>query len=108
MRHTHLAPPDGPVVLDVGGDIGALVVQLDDDRIGTELELRLLGERRRTHTGVWRRSRGNVPVVVAVFASLVAGQYAVLDGEATMALVSVSGGEVAEVDLCGIPTPPRA
>ena len=68
-------------MLDIGGDVGALVATMDDDTLGTELHLR--SETRPPidiHTGVWRRGSGSEAVTAAVFAELVAGTYWVLDG----------------------------
>ena len=59
----------GATVLDIGGDVGALVATMDDDTLGTELHLR--SETRPAvdiHTGVWRRGTGSDAVTAAVFA----------------------------------------
>ena len=91
----------GATVLDIGGDVGALVATMDDDTIGTELHLRsedrpLQG----VHTGVWRRGSGPEAVTAAVFAELVAGSYWVLNeaGDATQR-VKIRGGALASIDL---------
>ena len=91
----------GATVLDIGGDVGALVVTMDDATLGTELHLR--SETRPQldiHTGVWRRGSGPDAVTAAVFAELVAGSYWVLDaaGEATQR-VEIRGGALASIDL---------
>ena len=91
----------GATVLDIGGDVGALVATMDDDTIGTELHLRsedrpLLD----VHTGVWRRGSGSETVTAAVFAELNAGTYWVLDGAGNQTLrVDIRGGALASVDL---------
>jgi hypothetical protein len=107
--HTHRAPttaeagqppPGGPVMLDIGGDVGALIVRLDPASAGTELHVRPEGDTRSTHTGVWERSLGARSVVVAVFAALTEGVYAILGDDGTaIRHVAVTGGRVAEVDL---------
>jgi hypothetical protein len=92
-------PPAGPVVLDIGDGVGALVVHLPDDRAGTELHLRAEG-RPPIHTGVWPRPTGRGTPVVAVFGELAEGSWAILDdhGRAVRDVV-VAGGRVTEVDL---------
>lgn len=91
----------GPSVLDIGGDIGALVATMDHDATGTELHLRSehhppIG----VHTGVWQRSQGEKVVTAAVFAELVEGTYWVLDHTgAAIHRVEVRGGELASIDL---------
>ena len=101
--HGHEAgvpPAGGPVVVDIGGDVGALVVHVDASRVGQELHVRRPGEAATTHTGIWERRLGSRAVVVAVFPALVEGGYAVLDraGEAVLD-VEIIGGEVREITL---------
>ena len=91
----------GATVLDIGGDVGALVATMDDDTLGTELHLR--SETRPlldVHTGVWRRGSGSEAVTAAVFAQLVEGSYWVLDqaGDQTQR-VEIRGGALAAIDL---------
>ena len=91
----------GATVLDIGGDVGALVATMDDDTLGTELHLR--SETRPAadiHTGVWRRGSGSAAVTAAVFAELIEGSYWVLDraGQATQR-VDIKGGVLASLDL---------
>ena len=46
----------GPAVLDIGGDIGALVATMNHGEAGTELYLRPVHDPATTvHTGVWER-----------------------------------------------------
>jgi hypothetical protein len=93
-------PKGGPVVLDIGGDIGALIAYCNDDQIGTEIHVRLNGEQRTTHTGVWARDLGASRVVVAVFPELTFGDYAILDrGGDPVRRITIVGGSVVEVDL---------
>jgi hypothetical protein len=91
----------GPTVLDIGGDVGALVATMDDDTVGTEVHLR--SQTRPgldIHTGVWRRGSGSDAVTAAVFAELLAGSYWVLDraGDQTQR-VDIRGGALATLDL---------
>jgi hypothetical protein len=102
-HHVHEAgtpPAGGPVVVDIGDDVGALVVHVDRARVGQELHLRRHGETATTHTGVWERRLGTRAVVVAVFPALVEGGYAILDRAGHPVVeVTVTGGQVAELTL---------
>jgi hypothetical protein len=58
--HSHDAPVEageppqgGPVMLDIGGDIGALIAYCEADQFGYVNHGGLAGEIRTTHTGVW-------------------------------------------------------
>ena len=91
----------GATVLDIGGDVGALVATMDDDTLGTELHLRSQSRPwLDIHTGVWRRGSGPDAVTAAVFGELVAGSYWVLDraGDQTQR-VEIRGGALATLDL---------
>lgn len=95
-------PVDGPVMLDIGGNIGAVIARLDDDLEGTELPILSLDDPDwdpHTHTGVWRRRLGDTTAVVAVYPQLPAGHYQLtLTGRRTSQLV-VTGGAVTDIDL---------
>jgi hypothetical protein len=96
-------PAGGPVMVDVGGDVGALIVHLGAERIGGELHLRPAGTSEHgTHTGIWERSLGGRAAVVAVYGSVAGGRYDLVDdaGE-VLATAAVEGGQVAELDLRG-------
>jgi hypothetical protein len=97
ITHVH----GGPTVLDIGGEIGALVVLVGDDRLGTELFVRA-PDGREAHTGVWRRRLGLHPVAAAVFCELTQGTYALLapSGQGHQA-VTIIGGDVLTLDLRG-------
>jgi len=97
--HVHGGAP----ALDIGGDIGAMVVTLDAGAIGTELHLRSEHEPPiDIHTGVWKRDLGGGQVVAAVFAELLEGTYLVLDeARAPVRRVEIHGGRVTELDLRG-------
>ncbi len=91
----------GAPVLDIGDDIGALVVFMDDATEGTELFLRPEGERASTvHTGVWTRQHRGGHVTAAVFGELVEGSYWVLDADGSdRCSVEIRGGELTQVDV---------
>jgi hypothetical protein len=104
-QHEHeagLPPPGGPVVVDIGGDVGALIVHLHRTRLGTELHLRRNGWAHTVHTSVWDRPLADRRVTVAVYPALSEGSYQILDGDgAVVRTVSVEGGCVTELDLRG-------
>lgn len=99
--HGHHAPHGGPVVFDIGDDVGALIVYLDDAFEGTEVPIEWDRDPAKdVHTGVWRRNLGADSVVVAVYPELIEGRYLVpaLGGHASRN-VDIVGGQVAEIDL---------
>ena len=81
-------PKGGPVVVDIGGEVGALIAHLDDRLWGEELFLRPTAD------------PSTPDAVVAVFPALVEGRYAVLDGAGTPTTeILITGGVVTELDL---------
>jgi hypothetical protein len=99
-HHHHERAYGGPVVVDVGGGFGALVLRLDAEALGTEPHLRSLDDPSFvTHTGVWERSMGTRTIVAAVFPSLPVGRYVLLDAEGNdTAVVTIGDGRVTELD----------
>ncbi|MCU1359078.1 MAG: hypothetical protein JWN99_367 [Ilumatobacteraceae bacterium] len=100
-HHHEPAPRGGPVVIDIGGDNGALIVRLDDRLEGTEIPIEFADDPTRDiHTGVWRRALGAGSVVVAVFPQLRRGSYRLhaCDGH-DGAQLQITGGHVTELDL---------
>jgi hypothetical protein len=91
----------GPPVLDIGGDIGAMVVLMEPAAAGSELHLRSADESPTfVHTGVWTRPHGTATVTAAVFPELVAGTYWVLDTDGhDVRPIVIGGGELTEIDL---------
>jgi len=91
----------GPAVLDIGGNIGAMIVTLNSEAEGTELHLRSTHEPPiRVHTGVWRRGFGERVSTTAVFAELLEGSYWVLDStSAGLRQVEIRGGTLSSIDL---------
>jgi hypothetical protein len=96
---THV--PGANPVLDIGGEVGAMIVYLDGPTETGELEACPLGRpAEHFHTGVHPRDVGGDTVMVAVFPEVLRGSYHILDdADVPVALVHVRGGEVAEVDL---------
>jgi hypothetical protein len=106
--HVHRRPAPGEAtspgaspMVDIGGEVGALIVVLDRTTRSGELEACPAGRpAERFHTGVHPRELGGAEVPVAVFPQVLGGSYQVLDDDGIpMALVHVTGGHVAELDL---------
>ena len=100
--HVHGGPP----VLDIGGDVGALVATMEPAAAGTELHLRSEHEPPISiHTGVWHRAAaggGENHLTAAVFAELLEGSYWALDRDGNdLVRVDIRGGELATIDLRG-------
>ena len=96
-------PPSGQgtVVLDIGGDVGALVVHAAAEHSGVEIELARRGERRPfVHTEVRERRLPDGSVYAGVFPAVTIGDYTLLgiNGSADQDLTIVSG-RVTEVSL---------
>ena len=96
-------------MLDLGGDVGALLVELDSMPPSGELEACPTGRppADRFHTGVHRRARrdgGDGDTLVALFPAVRAGVYDVLDAQGRAVLrVHVAGGAVTNARLDGRP-----
>ncbi len=95
-------PTDGPpeaLVLDIGDDIGALILYADETCLGQEIDLTPVGAPRshHTHTMIRRRRAMNRELVAGVYPELVEGAYLVwgLDDRA-LGEVSVLGGRITE------------
>jgi hypothetical protein len=88
-----------PIVLDIGDDIGALIVYAGHELHGREIEVSPKGNAaRRTHTEVLERTVAGRTVWAAVFPALAAGAYSLWRDVLTDDDVTIVGGTVAEVD----------
>lgn len=90
----------GSVLLDIGGDVGALVVQMPAGMDGVEVEARAPGSSgHHPHVAVVSRPAGIGPVPSLVFPSLVQGEYALGEkGRTEVRLTAaVRGGRVTQV-----------
>jgi hypothetical protein len=101
VTHTHENPHagQGMVVLDIGGDVGALVVTMPQSMLGQEIEVVTRREpagHHRPHVAVVPRPMGGETVPSLVFPELVEGSYALVPkGTDDVRLrVEVRGGEV--------------
>jgi hypothetical protein len=91
------------VVLDIGGDIGALVVHTEPALLDLEVEISPSGDdAARSHKEVLERSVGGSFGPVLVFDDLREGEYTLwLDGVARDRGIRVAGGAVAVLDWRG-------
>jgi hypothetical protein len=91
------------VVLDIGEDIGALIVHTDGGMLGVEVEISATGQDdRRSHKDVLEREINGRPAYTAVFDKLREGTYTLwVDGVARARDVAISGGAIAELDWSG-------
>ncbi len=88
------------VVLDIGDDVGALVLYTPAAYRGKEIEISPADDRsHRMHTAVLERSVGGRTFLAAVYPELRAGRWHLwADDPDLQAEVTIIGGEVAEVD----------
>ena len=102
--HDHHAaahrPHPEPVVLELGGDLGALVVYTDPRLLHTEIEISPADDdTARSHKDVLERVLPGRSLYAAVFDRVHAGTYTLWhDGFAKRRGVQVHGGHVAELD----------
>lgn len=96
MSHHRLDPSgDGGVILDIGGDIGALVLHASAPMLGEEIDLipdDPLASR--THSAVRERGGSDGPSYAAVYPHVRAGTYVI---EGTRQRVTILGGQVTVV-----------
>jgi hypothetical protein len=88
------------VVLEIGDNLGALIVYTEAALHGTEIEISPAGDdASRTHKDVLERGIANRAAFTAVFDRLPAGTYTLWSGGAARARgVTVIGGAIAELD----------
>jgi len=99
MSHDHEV--GATPVLDIGGEVGALVVQLDIVPQTGELEACPRAHPDlRFHTGVHWREVAGARVAVAVYPAIMQGDYDILDQQLRpIASVWIEGGEVTHIRL---------
>jgi len=92
-----------PVVLDLGDDVGALIVYTDPELLGVEVEISPAsddGDRR--HKQALQRAMGRETVTALVYDNLPEGGYTLwMGGDPWARDVRVRGGRVAELDRRG-------
>lgn len=108
MGEDHTGAGQGPVLLDIGGTVGALVVHLPVEWVGREIEIRPAGSTDRAahcpHVAVIARATARAVVPTAVFPALEQGDYELIEKQAAGdpgMRVSVVGGAVTEVSWPG-------
>jgi hypothetical protein len=106
MHETPLGPStSGSVVLELGQDIGALVLHTPPELDGAEIEISpaaqpardqaKLGHGKRTHSQVRRRQMPGGTRFAAVYPGLAAGDYVIWrDASIPVMTVTVDGGQV--------------
>ena len=97
--HGTWVPGVGPV-LDIGGNIGALILYTDKRFLDREIEISPVeDDSRRVHTAIHERLLGDQVSCAGVYPELPAGTYRLwVDDPALPTAVTIVGGEVAEMD----------
>ena len=99
--HRHGASHPGTVMLELGGDVGALIVHTGPERHGEEIEIvPVAGGGARTHAEVRERRLPDRNVYCAVYFGLAAGDYSVEYGTGPNPTVTITGGAVTELRTC--------
>ena len=86
------------IVLDIGNDIGALIIYTSENLRGQQVDVSLKGNAaaKRVHTDVLERRISGFPVFAAAFASLPEGDYITWSDPA--GTFTIVGGHIAELD----------
>ncbi len=88
-------------VLDIGQDIGALVIYTRAELLGKEIEVSLKGnDTKKIHTAIHERKANGRLIYAGIFLALPAGQYIVWVHPSCE--VTIDGGRVAEINWCDI------
>jgi hypothetical protein len=88
------------VVLDIGEDVGALIIHADPEMHGVEVEISPAeDDARRSHKEVLQRAMNGRPAFTAVFDGLAAGSYTLwVAGEPRARRVVIDGAAITELD----------
>jgi len=99
-------PHPEQVVLDIGEDIGALIVHTDAAMLGVEVEISPTGhDEQRSHKDVLQREINGRPAYTAVFDKLPEGTYTLwVNDRARARGVAIEGASVAELDWSSEPS----
>lgn len=100
-----------PAVLDIGGDIGALIIYTSEELRGKEIQVSLKGTRatKLVHTAIWERRFNGRTVFSGIYPALPKGDYIIWTHPSRE--ITIVGGSVAEVDLrdsCAVYVPDPA
>ena len=95
--HNHVAG-NGPTVIDIGDDVGALVLYTTEELVGAEIEISPDVEPdRRRHVAVHPRQYPGGTAYAAVYYGLEAGSYQLWAADGSVALtVSIEGNMITE------------
>jgi hypothetical protein len=92
-------PPDA-LVLDIGGDVGALIIYADEACLGSEIDLTPVGapQSHNIHTMIRRRRATGKDVIAGLFPELREGMYTVwgLSDNGPIGEVTIVGGQISE------------
>jgi len=101
--HTLAASPAASVVIDIGEDVGGLVLYTPHTDLGREIEVSPVGSTgRRIHAAVRERRLATGSRYCVVYGGLIAGDYTIWKDETTPAgTVTVVGARVTELDWSG-------
>jgi hypothetical protein len=103
MSHDHRYGPSqaASVILDLGADIGALIIEADKSLLGVEIEISPVPQAEettvpvRTHSMVRERLTHPHPTYDAVYPDLKQGSYTIWSGPQTpQATVEITGGRI--------------
>jgi hypothetical protein len=89
------------VVLDIGGDVGALIVHAEPDQHDLQIEITRSGEEdgKRAHQHILERPIGGQTMYAAVFGGLVEGMYTLFTHDTVRETdVLIRGAQVTTVD----------
>jgi hypothetical protein len=104
-QHTSRPHPE-QVVLDIGENVGALIIYTDADMSGAEIEISPSGhDHQRAHKDVLERPVTGEPNYAAVFDRLEQGSYTLwIDDRPHATGVTIEGGSITELDWASKPT----
>lgn len=93
------------VAIDIGGDVGALIIHTDPEMHGIEIEISPAGEDdKRSHKQVLERKINERPAFTAVFDGLPTGRYTLwVENEPRARDVEIDGSAIAELDWRSVP-----
>jgi len=88
------------VVLNIGGDVGALILYTGPAYREHEIEISPIGhDDRRTHTAIHERRLGGQVVFAGVYPELTEGEYRLWPDDPSLPdRVTIRGGEISELD----------
>jgi hypothetical protein len=106
-EHHAARPHPEHVVLEIGEELGALVLYTEPGMHGCEIEISLAGDDEgRSHKEVLNRPVGGRPTYAAVFDGLREGSYTLWSGDVAAARgVAVAGASITELDWRGAAAP---